>query len=253
MMLLSDKATPGTMDPSQSGSTLAEQWLHLYRMSQPESGDDTAALLSATAFVDSHSATDWLILGMGSGSRAKFVHWATNWHVDFVELYTQVVDVAQQYFEFPPLPHAGPLDANCSYDGRICVMVKDARDQVRALAASGRQYGCSFIDVGGSMFEWDAETWKNFLSPIADMSSVVVLNPAASSNMEPARKVMRQFFNRLLCIPVQDERGCFLLGLTHNALSKDVASARAVALDESVGWSPFSLAAYMQDNPLHDM
>jgi hypothetical protein len=214
--------------------------------------DEMTSLLAAAAFIPPARSTDWLILGLGSGGRAKFMYHATPWRMDFVEIDARGLEVAQQYFGFPTLPRKGSSNAQCIDDDRVCVTIQDAFDHVEMLAARGRQYGLVYVDIGADVFNWAPEKQTRFMAAIGNISSVVVYNAWADFLLKPALEVMHMIFDTPVCLPLPyaDDRMCFALGLGHHALSKDAALAHAAAQDAKMSWAPFALATYMQNTPL---
>lgn len=251
LRLAPDGTVPSMLDrPALFQSTVQRITLH----QMVHKSEEAHRFLAAATFVPPSDTTDWLILGLGHGLRADFVHWATPWRVDFVEIDAKVLEVAQQYFGFPTLPrggsHGGASNEQCVKDGRICVTIQDAFDHVEMLAASGRRYGLLYVDIAKPMFAlWSAEKLTRFMSAVHAVSDVVVLNPQDETLLKPAVTLMRQFYERVACLPLphDDSRKCFALGLGRHALSEDSAIAHAKVQDAQMSWAPFSLATFMQD------
>lgn len=225
---------------------------HLRWHEMAHTPDETASLLSGAAFVPKSWSTDWLMLGLGSGSKANFIHWATPWSLDAVDIDEHVLDVAQSYFAFPRLPLRSSKDKQCLDDERMCVTISDAFGYVKMLAETSRQYSVVFVDIGSVVFDWDLDKQAQFMKDLATIAHVVILNPGNWNNFRVAQRLIKKSFHETFCLPLpeDDDRKCFVLGLSRHALSKEDAHAQAARVDKQIGWAPFSLAAYFQNHPL---
>lgn len=215
--------------------------------------EDTASVLAGVPFAPATWPSDVLILGLGCGGRARFLHGYTPWRVEVAELDVNMFSVAQRYFGFPELPKAAGPGRWCTGDGRLCVSLKDALTQLEELLLHGRRFSSIYIDIsqGGRSAVWsyDLAEQQRFFQALATLAPAVVWNYVEPADRPRSFALAHKYFGRTACVPLADgdTRGCFLLGLGADALDGDAARARARELDAQLRWAPFSIATLPPD------